>query len=136
MGFSSPPNQSQFYEQVWALARQIPAGKVASYGMLAAWIPLPANVSPEEYRARAPRWVGGAMARCPADVPWQRVVNSQGKISLPRGGPYERQLGLLQEEGIVFGPSGKIDMARFGWEGPGTPGTATDSWPGGLLDAR
>lgn len=136
MGFTSPPNQNQFNEQVWALARQIPAGKVVSYGMLAAWVPLPPNVSPDDYRAQGARWVGGAMARCPADVPWQRVVNSQGKISLPRGGPYERQLGLLQEEGVVFGPSGKIDLKRFGWEGPGTPDKTADSLPGGLLSER
>ncbi len=127
MGFTSPPNQNQYYQQVWALARQIPAGKVASYGMLATWVPLPPNVSPDDYRAWGARWVGGAMARCPADVPWQRVVNSQGMISLPRGGPYERQQGLLQEEGVVFGPSGKIDLKRFGWEGPVTPGLAADS---------
>jgi alkylated DNA nucleotide flippase Atl1 len=49
------------------------------------------------------------------------VVNSQGKISLPRGGPYERQQGLLQEEGVVFGAGGRIDLQRFGWTGPDMP---------------
>lgn len=121
MGFSSPPNPAQYYQQVWSLVRQIPAGKVASYGMVAALIPPPPNINPEDYRAWGARWVGGAMARCPEGVPWQRVVNSQGKISLPRGGPYERQQGLLQEEGVVFGPSGKIDLNRFGWAGPDMP---------------
>jgi methylated-DNA-protein-cysteine methyltransferase-like protein len=117
MGFTSPPNPALYYQQVWALVRQIPAGKVASYGMIAALIPPPPNIRLEDYRAWGARWVGGAMARCPKDVPWQRVVNSQGKISLPRGGPYERQQGLLQEEGVVFGPNGRIDLLRFGWEG-------------------
>jgi len=63
MGFTSPPNPAQYYQQVWALVRQIPAGKVASYGMIAALIPLPPNISPEDYRAWGARWVGGAMAR-------------------------------------------------------------------------
>lgn len=126
MGYSSPPNRDQYNQQVWALVRQIPAGKVTFYGMLAALIPPPQNMDPGDYRAWGARWVGGAMARCPADVPWQRVVNSQGKISLPRGGPYEHQQGLLQEEDIVFGASGRIDLERFGWAGPEPPDQSPD----------
>ena len=127
MGFTSPPNPTQYNQQVWALVRQIPAGKVATYGTIAGLIPPPQNMNLVDYRGWGARWVGGAMARCPADVPWQRVVNSQGKISLKRGGPYERQQGLLQEEGVVFGPGGRIDLERFGWEGPDQPGA--DSSP-------
>ena len=121
MGFNTPPNRMHYNNQVWALVRQIPAGKVASYGMIAALIPPPENMDPADYRAWGARWVGGAMAHCPDDVPWQRVVNSQGKISLPRGGPYERQQGLLQEEDVVLGSGGRIDLKRFGWAGPGIP---------------
>ena len=81
MRFSSPPNQQAYYEQVWQLVRQIPRGKVASYGQIALMIPPPAGVEFDSYKAFSPRWVGGAMAACPDDVPWQRVINSQGKIS-------------------------------------------------------
>ena len=80
--FSSPPNQQAFYEEVWNVVRQIPFGKVASYGQIAKMIPPPNGVEIESYKAFAPRWVGGAMANCPDDVPWQRVINSKGEISL------------------------------------------------------
>ena len=79
--FASPPNPQTYYEQVWNIVRQIPAGKVAAYGQIAKMIPSPNGVELETYAAFAPRWVGGAMAACPDDVPWQRVINSQGKIS-------------------------------------------------------
>ena len=80
MRYSSPPNQQAYYEQVWQLVRQIPRGKVASYGQIALMIPPPMGVDFDSYKAFSPRWVGGAMAACPDDVPWQRVINSQGKI--------------------------------------------------------
>jgi methylated-DNA-protein-cysteine methyltransferase-like protein len=52
-------------------------------------------------------------------VPWQRVVNAQGTISLARGaGGAEIQRMLLEEEGIEFDDEGKIDLKRFGWAGP------------------
>ena len=56
------------------------------------------------------------MAHCPEDVPWQRVINSQGKIS-PRPGA-EKQRELLEDEGVEFSESGIVDLARFGWKGP------------------
>jgi len=113
--FSSPPNQQAFYEQVWNLVRRIPAGKVASYGQIAKMIPPPVGVEIEAYAAFAPRWVGGAMANCPDDVPWQRVINSQGKISERLGS--ERQRPLLEAEGVVFDAKGKVDLKKFGWSG-------------------
>jgi methylated-DNA-protein-cysteine methyltransferase-like protein len=58
--------------------------------------------------------VGGAMAACPDDVPWQRVVNSQGKISERAGA--ERQRKLLEEEGIIF-VKDRIDLKKYGWHG-------------------
>jgi methylated-DNA-protein-cysteine methyltransferase-like protein len=113
--FTSPPNQQAYYEQVWNLVRQIPRGKVASYGQIALMIPSPNGVDFESYKAFSPRWVGGAMAACPDDVPWQRVINSQGKISERSGA--ERQRQLLEEEGIVFAKD-KIDFKKYGWRGP------------------
>jgi len=115
MRFSSPPNQQAYYEQVWNLVRQIPFGKVAAYGHIALMLPPPNGVEFEAYKAFGPRWVGGAMANCPDDVPWQRVINSQGKISARPGA--ERQRQLLEEEGVVF-VKDKVDMKKYGWKGP------------------
>ncbi len=114
MQFSSPPNQQAYYEQVWALVRQIPVGKVAAYGQIALMLPPPNGVEFEAYKAFGPRWVGGAMANCPDDVPWQRVINSQGKISERPGA--ERQRQLLEAEGIIF-VKDKVDMKKYGWHG-------------------
>lgn len=114
MRFSSPPNQQAYYEQVWTLVRQIPRGKVASYGQIALMLPPPNGVEFEAYKAFGPRWVGGAMAACPDDVPWQRVINSQGKISERAGA--ERQRFLLEEEGVVF-MKDKVDLKKYGWRG-------------------
>ena len=113
--FASPPNPQTYYEQVWNIVRQIPAGKVAAYGQIAKMIPSPNGVELETYAAFAPRWVGGAMAACPDDVPWQRVINSQGKISERAGA--EKQHQLLEEEGIVFDAKDRIDLKKYGWSG-------------------
>jgi len=116
MQFINPPNQKAYYEQVWNLVRKIPPGKVASYGQIALMLPVPNGVEFETYKALGPRWVGGAMAACPDDVPWQRVINSQGKISERPGA--ERQRQLLEEEGVVF-IKDKVDFKKYGWRGLG-----------------
>ena len=113
--FASPPNPQAYYEQVWSLVRQIPTGKVAAYGQIAKMIPQPIGVEIETYAAFAPRWVGGAMAACPDDVPWQRVINSQGKISERAGAEKQRQ--LLEQEGVEFDAKGRIDLKKYGWSG-------------------
>ena len=118
MRYTSPPNQQAYYEQVWTLVRQIPRGKVASYGQIALMIPVPMGVDFDSYKAFSPRWVGGAMAACPDDVPWQRVINSQGKIS-PRPGGAEQQRQLLEQEGVEFDAKDRVDFKKYGWKGPG-----------------
>jgi methylated-DNA-protein-cysteine methyltransferase related protein len=115
MQFTSPPNQQAYYEQVWHLVRQIPYGKVATYGQIALMLPPPMGVEFETYKAFSPRWVGGAMAACPDDVPWQRVINSQGKISQRPGA--QKQKELLLEEGVVFDEKGRVDFKKYGWGG-------------------
>jgi methylated-DNA-protein-cysteine methyltransferase related protein len=112
--FTSPPNPQAYNQQVWDLVRQIPRGRVASYGQVALMLPPPAGVDFESYKAFGPRWVGGAMAACPDDVPWQRVINSQGKISERPGS--ERQRVLLEEEGVEF-VKDKVDLKKYGWKG-------------------
>jgi methylated-DNA-protein-cysteine methyltransferase-like protein len=114
-GFSSPPNPQAFNQQVWEIARRIPRGKVATYGQIAKMIPPPLGVEIEAYAAFAPRWVGGAMAACPDDVPWQRVINSQGKVSERAGAQKQRQ--LLEAEGILFDAKDRVDLKKYGWSG-------------------
>ena len=98
------------YERMLLVVREIPRGRVATYGQIA-WIA----------GAASPRMAGDVLAGLPADtdVPWQRVVNSRGGIS-PRADPLatDRQRRLLMEEGISFKPDGRIELDRFGWEGP------------------
>lgn len=114
--FTSSPNKEAFNEKVWMIVRQIPPGSVTSYGQIAAMIPPPEGMNPKSYDAFAARWVGGAMAACPHDVPWQRVINSQGKLSVREGAGQQRM--LLMEEGIFFNERGRVDFKKFGWQGP------------------
>jgi len=123
-GFTSPPNPAEFRLRVWEMTKQIPPGKVATYGQIAAWVGAPGGVSEQDYRAFGARWVGGAMAACPDGVPWQRVINAQGKISL-RGGSEINQRQLLEEEGVVFDSRERVDLKRFGWSGPAGPNQPT-----------
>jgi len=98
------------YERIYAIARQVPAGKVATYGQIA---------SIEGHAT--PRMVGYAMAALQADndVPWQRVINARGEISeRSGGGGTSRQREQLDAEGVFFNARGRVDFARAGWDGP------------------
>ena len=93
---------------VYRLVGQIPRGKVATYSQLAALLGYP----------RAARAVGYAMKRCPHDIPWQRVVNARGGISLRANvSGMITQRVLLQQEGIDC-QRGRVDLARYRWMGP------------------
>ncbi|MFN8488899.1 MAG: MGMT family protein [Caldilineaceae bacterium] len=115
MQYKPPPNQPAYYEQVWTLVRQVPHGQVVTYGQIAQMIPPPTGMEPQEYKAFGPRWVGDAMAACPNDVPWQRVINAQGKISERPGSQTQRQ--RLEQEGIVF-VNDKVNLKLYQWQGP------------------
>ncbi len=116
--YVNPPKKEEFYQQVWALVRQIPPGKVSTYGKIAALLPPPQGMDIKSYLAFGPRWVGGAMSACPQDVPWQRVINSQGKVSLRPGGGGEHQRELLEAEGVIFDEHARVDLKVYAWEGP------------------
>jgi methylated-DNA-protein-cysteine methyltransferase-like protein len=103
-----------FNARVWEIVRMIPRGRVASYGQIAKLAGPPAGVDASAYRAFGARWVGTAMSQCPPDVPWQRVLNAKGEVSL-KGGHQRR---LLEAEGAQFDAKGRVDMKRFGWDGP------------------
>jgi methylated-DNA-protein-cysteine methyltransferase-like protein len=105
------PHDARLYERIYAVVRQIPVGRVATYGQVASIV-----------GDCTARMVGYAMAATPvgSDVPWQRVINAQGKIS-PRGdhlGSEEQRL-RLEEEGVHFDANGKVDWAQVRWAGPG-----------------
>lgn len=116
---------------VWKIVWQIPPGRVLTYGQIASMIPAPEGMDVPSYERIAPRWVGYAMRRCMNDdinnprdphqpsIPWQRVVNSQGRSSLPEGSPEAaQQITRLEDEGIALGRDGRIDFRKHGWEGP------------------
>ena len=113
--FTDPPDPRNFNPLVWSAARKVPHGKVTTYGKIAEMVGAPVGVDPEVYKSLGPRWVGTAMAACPEDVPWQRVVNAQGRISIRTGGGHLRQRALLEAEGVTFDDKGQIDLNRFGW---------------------
>jgi methylated-DNA-protein-cysteine methyltransferase-like protein len=116
--YVSPPKREAFNQKVWELVRQIPPGKVSTYGKIAALIPPPSGMDIKAYLAFGPRWVGGAMAACPHDVPWQRVINSQGKVSLRPGGGGMNQRELLEAEGVIFDHRDRVDLKIYSWDGP------------------
>ena len=106
------PNPEQFYANVWQLVRQVPHGRLTTYGQIAKMIAPPEGITAEEYKTYGSRWVGNAMRACPPDVPWQRVINSQGKISDRPGAHKQRQ--LLETEGIQF-VKDKANLNTYMW---------------------
>ena len=116
--YVSPPKREEFNHKVWALVRQIPPGKVSTYGQIAAFVGPPPGMNPKSYLAFGARWVGGAMAACPQDVPWQRVINSQGKVSLRPGSGGTNQREFLELEGVIFDEHDRVDLKSYAWTGP------------------
>jgi methylated-DNA-protein-cysteine methyltransferase-like protein len=87
-----------------------------TYGGIAACIEPPENMDPLAYDRIKARWVGYALKECPQDVPWHRVINARGQISARPGHDFQRT--LLEEEGIIFGKSSRIDLKRYNWKPP------------------
>lgn len=104
---STPPSS---YQRIYAATRKIPRGRVSTYGRIATLAGLGGHA----------RQVGYAMHALPAGsmVPWHRVINAQGEISLRRRpGAELTQRMLLEREGIRFSGRGRVDLARYGWPG-------------------
>ena len=105
-----PDDFRPLYERIYAVVQQIPRGKVATYGQIAGIV-----------GDCTARMVGYAMAATPAgsNVPWQRVINAQGKVS-PRAQTWEteEQRQRLREEGVEFDAQDKVDFAVVRWPGP------------------
>jgi methylated-DNA-protein-cysteine methyltransferase-like protein len=99
---------SPTYLEIYAAVERVPCGCVATYGQVARLAGLPGRA----------RQVGYALHALPpgSPIPWQRVVNARGEISLP-GASAERQRRLLRAEGIEFDERGRINLRRFGLPG-------------------
>jgi methylated-DNA-protein-cysteine methyltransferase related protein len=105
-----------FYEQVYAVVRRVPPGKVTSYGRVAAMLGAPNAARAVGYALRALKDKVGDSAY--ADIPWQRVVNSQGRISIVnREHGAQEQADRLGSEGVVVGPDLRINLEVYLWEG-------------------
>lgn len=99
-----------FFERCYALVRQIPRGRVSTYGQIASMLREP----------RKSRFVGFAMHGSPGvagGVPCHRVVFKDGTLApgFAFGGP-DAQRGLLESEGVGFLEDGRVDMANHLWE--------------------
>jgi methylated-DNA-protein-cysteine methyltransferase related protein len=96
-------------ERIYAQVRKIPRGKVATYGQVASLAGL----------AGQARQVGYAMAALPSSsaIPWHRVINAQGRVSMRSEGPGGSiiQQQLLEREGVLF-DGGRVALARFRWK--------------------
>ena len=101
---------SAFQTAVCDIVRKCPRGKVISYGAVAAMAGQP----------RAARAVGATMRDLPegTKVPWWRVINSRGEVSMRdigHGPAIQRK--LLEGEGVRFSDSGRVDWEKYGWSG-------------------
>lgn len=101
-------SMSELYERIYTAIRAVPRGAVATYGQIAAIVGPPCEARTVGYALAA---LGESIVKPP--VPWQRIVNAQGKISTY---PTGRQRSALEQEGVQFDREGRIDLDRFGWE--------------------
>ncbi len=94
------------YQAVYACVRAIPPGRVSTYGAIAAVLP-----------GITARMVGYALhaSSREEDIPWWRVVNARGMISLPPHAGGEAQAALLRSEGVTFNAGGRIDLQHYLW---------------------
>lgn len=104
--------EADINSRIWQVVTLIPRGKVATYGDVARHAGLPG----------AARRVGAALRGLPENtrIPWHRVINAQGGISLQEGSAsYYRQRERLEAEGVVFRGNRRIEMGKFRWQPAG-----------------
>lgn len=107
------------YETIYQVIRKIPRGRVATYGQVPKLTGMAGHA----------RQVGYALHVLPAksNVPWYRVINAKGQISLRSTGESIEQRALLEKEGIVFDSDNRVSLKRYGWlpvegrRGPSSP---------------
>lgn len=98
-----------FTDELVEIIRAIPASRVATYGQIARLAGEP----------RAARQVSRLLSSSSQKygLPWHRVINSQGRISLPPGGGMEEQRARLQAEGVEVSEDGRVRLSQFQWDG-------------------
>ncbi len=104
----SPMNEIEPEQRIYAVLAAIPSGTVVTYGQVAELAGLP----------RAARLVGRTLSKLPGDstLPWHRVINASGRISLPEDSSgFARQKKRLQEEDVVV-TGGRINFKKFRWQ--------------------
>ncbi len=99
---------NSFSQRAIDIIKKIPSGRVATYGQIA-------MMAGNHRASRQIAWILHSLSE-KKNLPWHRVVNRNGKISLKRKSGYEFQKKLLQEEGIIFEKNEKIDFNVFLWE--------------------
>lgn len=99
--------QSPFTQKILALIAAIPEGMVSTYGIIAYY-------GGNHRGARQVARILHSSSR-KYGLPWHRVINRSGKISLPPGSGYALQKKLLESEGVVFNDNGKIDLEKYLW---------------------
>lgn len=108
---------SDTYARIYAVVRKIPRGRVATYGQIAAIAGLKGHAREVGYALYA--------LKSSTAVPWQRVINAQGLISLrPTTGGFSQRM-LLEREGIVFDAAGRVSLRKFGWRPSASAKTRT-----------
>lgn len=112
-----PGNRETFYTAVYDMVRRVPRGRVMTYGDVALALGAP----------MAPRAVGYALHNLPVgtDVPWWRIINVRGEISLKgRGAQADLQREILESEGVAFSEAGRTELRLYRW------------WPGDEVRPR
>lgn len=100
---------TSFADQVIRIIKQIPKGKVATYGQIAA-------LAGKPHGSRGVAWILNSSSKA-YKLPWQRVINSKGKISFPKSSKeFRTQKNLLLKEKIEFSDDDSISLKTFGWK--------------------
>jgi len=99
--------EASFSDRAKQAITGIPYGKVATYGQIAA-------CAGNHRAARQVAWLLHSSSR-KDNLPWHRVINSRGSVSLPIGGGFEEQSMLLENEGIHVDEKGRIDLSKYLW---------------------
>ena len=107
-GTKVTPQEPDINQRIWQVVALIPAGRVATYG----------DVAHHAGLGRGARRVGRALGQLPGNtrIPWHRVINSTGRMSLPAASVAgKQQRERLADEGIDFSASGRIDLSQQRW---------------------
>ena len=103
-----PVASSELYRSIYAVVRRIPRGRVATYGQVAELAGIPRQARQVGYALHALEWG--------SNVPWHRVINARGEISMRKApGADSVQRQLLEREGVIFDAAGRVSLAGLRW---------------------